>query len=197
MIRAGRLKLLGPVLVAVAALASATGHGGSLYDESTFKPLIADNKAFRVGDLLTVQVFENSSASSSADTGTRRRNNLNAQLSHAGGKVADTGIGVNGDFDGGGRTQRSSRLLITLSVSVREVLANGDLRVSGDQLLAVNSEQQRVTVEGRVRPQDVSEGNLVQSTRLADARITYLGEGEVSERQQRAWWRRLLDLVGM
>ncbi len=111
--------------------------------------------------------------------------------------MADTGIGVNGDFDGGGRTQRSSRLLITLSVSVREVLANGDLRVSGDQLLAVNSEQQRVTVEGRVRPQDVSEGNLVQSTRLADARITYLGEGEVSERQQRAWWRRLLDLVGM
>jgi flagellar L-ring protein FlgH len=54
-----------------------------------------------------------------------------------------------------------------------------------------------VTLEGRVRPQDISDGNVVLSTRLAEARITYLGEGEVSQRQQRAWWRKLLDWAGM
>jgi flagellar L-ring protein precursor FlgH len=169
----------------------------SLYQEATYRALTADNKAFRVGDVLTVQVFENSSASATADTDTRRKNDVALELTHAAGRAGQTGIGVSGDFDGGGRTQRSNRVLITLSVSVREVMANGDLRVAGDQLLVINSEQQHVTLEGRVRPQDVSDGNVVLSTRVADAHITFSGEGDVSQRQQRAWWRKLLDWVGM
>lgn len=183
-------------LLALGLLSAAAG-ATSLYDEATFRPLTADNKAFRVGDVLTVQVFENSSATTSTDTGSRRKNNLNAELSHGSRRVAETGIAVGGDFDGGGRTQRANRVLITLSVSVRELLPNGDLRVAGEQMLLVNEEQQKVTLEGRVRPQDISDGNVVLSTRLADARITYLGEGEVSQRQQRAWWRKLLDWAGM
>jgi flagellar L-ring protein precursor FlgH len=185
------------MLVALAALVSQGVGATSLYDEATFRPLMADRKAFRVGDVLTVQVFENSSASTSTDTGSRRKNNLGAELVHGARRVAETGIAVGGDFDGGGRTQRANRVLITLSVSVRDVLSNGDLKVAGEQLLLVNEEQQRVTLEGRVRPQDISDGNVVQSTRLADARISYLGEGEVSQRQQRAWWRKLLDWAGM
>lgn len=188
------------LLCAALSLASLLPQGAaatSLYNEATFRPLTADNKAFRIGDILTVQVFENSSATTSADTGTRRKNNVNAELTHGTRRVAQTGITAGGDFDGGGRTQRANRVLITLSVSVKEVLLNGDLRVAGEQHLLVNQEQQKVTLEGRVRPQDVSEGNVVLSTRLADARITYLGEGEVSQRQQPAWWRKLLDWVGL
>lgn len=183
--------------LALLSLAPVEASATSLYDEATFRPLIADNKAFRIGDVLTVQVFENSSATTSADTGTRRKNNMSGALSHGARRVAETGIAIGGDFDGGGRTQRANRVLITLSVSVREVLANGDLRISGEQYLLVNEEQQKVTLDGRVRPQDVSDANVVLSTRLADARITYLGEGDVSQRQQRAWWRRLLDSVGL
>ena len=178
-------------------LSCTAAQATSLYNEATFRPLTADNKAFRVGDILTVQVFENSSASTSSDTGTRRKNNLAASVTRGSGTISSAGLGVNGDFDGGGQTQRANRVLITLSVSVREVLPNGDLRIGGEQLLNVNQEQQRVTLEGRVRPQDVSDGNVVLSTRLADARITYLGEGELSQRQQRAWWRKLLDWTGM
>ncbi|MRD48691.1 flagellar basal body L-ring protein FlgH [Caenimonas koreensis DSM 17982] len=183
-------------LVVAALITTTAATAGSLFDEATYRPLASDNKAFRVGDLLTVQVFENSSASTSTDTGTRRKNTVNAELTH-GSRRADAGLGVGGDFDGGGSTQRANRVLITLSVSVREVLANGDLRVAGEQLLVVNAEQQKVSLEGRVRPQDISDGNVVLSTRLADARITYLGEGEVSQRQQRAWWRKLIDWVGL
>ena len=186
----------GLILCLLLALASAAG-AESLYRESSYRPLTADNKALRVGDVLTVQVFENSSATTTAETGTRRKNNVGASLSHGARTVAQTGIVAGGDFDGGGQTQRTSRVLITVSVSVRDVLANGDLRIAGEQLLLVNNEQQRVTLEGRVRPQDVSDGNIVLSTRIADARITYLGEGEVSERQQRAWWRKLLDWAGL
>lgn len=188
---------LAHALIASILFAGAAASATSLYNEATYRALTADNKAFRVGDVLTVQVFENSSASATADTGTRRKNNLNAELGHVAGRVAQTSASVSGDFDGGGQTQRSNRVLITLSVTVREVLPNGDLRVGGEQMLMINSEQQRVTLEGRVRPQDVSDGNVVLSTRLADARITYLGEGEVSQRQQRAWWRKLLDWAGL
>lgn len=168
----------------------------SLYDEKTYRPLTADNKAFRVGDVLTVQVFENSSASTSADTGSRRSNSLSADLSRQGISPIKASIGLSGNFDGGGSTQRTNRVLATLTVSVREVLPNGDLRLMGEQTLTVNQEPQRVTLEGRVRPIDISDTNMVLSTRLADAKITYVGEGDIAERNQRPWWRKLLDWSG-
>jgi flagellar L-ring protein precursor FlgH len=129
---------------------------------------------------------------------------LNAALSLKGQRVGgtargvsgDTSLGVGGDFDGGGRTQRANRVLATLTVTVHEILPSGELKVAGDQQLTVNEEQQRVTLEGRVRPQDISDANVVMSTRIADARITYLGQGDVTDRQQRSWWRKFVDAVG-
>lgn len=168
----------------------------SLYDESSYRPLTADIKARRVGDLLTVQVFENSSATTSADTGTRRKIGQSAEISNAGNTSAQTSIGVSGDFDGGGKTQRTNRVLATLSVTVREILPNGELKVSGEQLLTVNDEPQTVTLEGRVRPSDISDGNVVLSTRLADAKITYFGDGSIADRNRRPKWRAFLDWLG-
>ena len=105
-------------------------------------------------------------------------------------------IGLGSNFDGGGTTQRTNRLLVTLTVSVRQVLPNGDLQVAGEQLLTINDEQHKVALEGRVRPQDISTDNTIQSIRLADAKISYIGEGSLSDRQQRAWWNKLLDWLG-
>ena len=190
-----RLRLW-PLVVGLLVSAQSAG-AESLYKEQTYRPLTADNKAFQVGDALTVQVFENSSATTSSDTGTRRKNNLSAELGHGNNTVAQTGIAVGGDFDGGGKTQRTNRVLATLTVTVREILANGELKVAGEQILTVNEEPQKVTLEGRVRPVDISDGNIVLSTRLADAKITYVGEGDIAERNRRPWWRNLLDWVGM
>jgi flagellar L-ring protein precursor FlgH len=179
-------------------LGSTQVHAGSLFDPQTFKSLTSDNKAFRVGDVLTVQVIENSSAVTSADTGTRRKNDINASVSGTGNtpNTIQGGVAVGGVFDGGGSTQRTNRLLATVSVTVQEILPNGEMRIAGEQLLTVNQEQQKVNLEGRVRPQDISDGNVVLSTRLAEARITYEGEGDVSERSKRGAWRRLLDWIG-
>jgi flagellar L-ring protein precursor FlgH len=121
---------------------------------------------------------------------------LRAELAHGANVVGQTSIAVGGDFDGGGRTQRTSRLLTTVTVTVREVLPGGQLRVAGAQSVQVNGELQQVTLEGTVRPPDISDANVVQSTRIADARITYVGEGDVSDRTQRPWWRRLVDALG-
>lgn len=191
------VKYLSVGLLLVFGIASTDLHGQSLYNESTFRPLTSENKAFKLGDILTVQVFENSSATSSSDTGTRRKNTISADISRDGNQLKQIGASVNGDFDGGGKTQRANRLLATLSVTVKEILPNGDMRISGEQSLTVNDEVQKVNIEGRVRPSDISEGNIVLSTRLADAKITYMGEGELTDRQRRGWWRKALDWLGL
>lgn len=186
------------VILGATVYGPSAARAESLYQEGTFRPLTADNKAFRVGDSLTVQVFENSSASTSANTGTRRSNDINGSVTQTGGKVVgQLGIGVAGEFDGGGRTQRTNKLLATLTVTVREILPNNELHVMGEQLLTVNDELQKVNLEGRVRAQDISDGNVVLSTRLADARITYVGEGDVTDRARRSAWRHLLDWLGL
>jgi len=173
-------------------------HAESLYEPNMYRPLAGDNRAYRVGDLLTVQVYENSSASTSTDTTTQQTNSTSAGLSsllssrQLGGSISQSGT-----FDGGGTTQRANKLLTTLSVTVREVLPNGDLKVAGQQLLVVNEEQHKVDLEGRVRPQDISSDNVILSTRLADAHINYLGEGELSDRQRRVWWRKVVDWLGL
>jgi flagellar L-ring protein FlgH len=184
------------MVVVATALGMFDARGESLYDEASFRPLIGDQKAHRVGDLLTVQVFENSSASTNADTVSRRKSTSEAQLTQTRNRSVGVGLEMGGEFDGGGRTQRANRLLATLSVSIQEVLPSGELRVAGEQLLTVNQEEQKVRVEGRVRQQDISDGNTVLSTRLADAKITYVGDGEVTDRQRRSWLRKAIDWLG-
>lgn len=191
---AGRGLAAAALALAVAAMNASQAQ--SLYDAATFRPLTADQKAFRVGDVVTVQVIENASAAANADTGSRRNNSLGGQVIHAKSPAVRIGLETNGEFDGGGRTSRTGRLLAQLSVTVREVLPNGDLRLEGEQLLTINDEQQRINLEGRARPQDISDGNVVLSTRLSGARITYIGEGDLADRQRPAWWRKVLDWFG-
>jgi flagellar L-ring protein precursor FlgH len=185
-------------LIFAALVCMSVGAGAeSLYNEANFRALAADSKARAVGDVITVQVVESASAAANADTGTRRKNNLAASLSHR--QVPTTGVeaGVSGDFDGGGRTARAGKLLAQISVTVREVLPNGELKIAGEQVLLINDEQQRINLEGRVRPQDISDGNVVLSSRLAEARITYVGEGDLADRARPSWWRRFLDALGL
>jgi flagellar L-ring protein precursor FlgH len=184
--------LTGIALICQAPISDAV----SLYDEASFRPLTGDNKAYRVGDLVTVQVLENSSAQSSAETGTRRKSDVSANLIQPHSPDKTAGFSTSGQFDGGGQTQRANKLLATLTVAVKEVLPNGDLWLAGVQLLTVNNELQRVNLEGRVRPYDINDANVVMSTRLSDAKITYVGEGDVSERNKRAWYRQILDWLG-
>lgn len=191
------MKFMCRCVVSLACCVATVAHAQSLYDEATFKAPAADVKARRPGDVLTVQVFENSAASANADTGTRRTNNLSGSITHPAGPGLGANLSTAGEFDGGGRTARAGKLLAQLTVSVREVMPNGDLRIAGEQSLLINEELQRINLEGRVRPQDVSDGNIVLSSRIADAKITYLGEGDLAARQKPAWWRQVFDWMGL
>lgn len=181
---------LGTIMVAGGARAE------SLYDPTLYRSLGTDRKAARIGDVLTIQVVETSSATSSADTSTGRKAGIDAEFSLSRRPTTAASLDVEGDFEGGGKTQRSGRLLAQMSVNVVEIAPNGDLYVKGDQLLTVNDEQQKIHVKGRVRPQDISPANVVLSTRLAEAEIIYVGEGELAGRQRPAWWNRFLNWLG-
>ncbi|MFL6676179.1 MAG: flagellar basal body L-ring protein FlgH [Massilia sp.] len=181
-----------------AALLALTGaQADSLYKPKSFQALTSDRKAAAVGDLLTVQVFESATATTSADTSSRRKNNISASLVHGKNDMARAALATSGDFDGGGRTERTNRFLTTLTVKVRDVYPNGDLQVEGEEVLSVDDERQTIHLVGRVRTADISDTNVVLSTRLADANITLVGDGALSDRQRRAWWRRAMDWLGL
>lgn len=187
-------------LAVTVLLAAGVARAESLYEPERYRSLTADRKAHQPGDVITIQVLEMASATSSTDTKTQRSHALSAAFQASAvkdDKPFTARAELAGEFDGGGTTQRASRLLATLTVSVRQVLPNGDLLVAGEQFITINEEEQKVRVQGRVRPNDVSADNVVLSTRLADARIEYDGDGHLSSRTHRPWWRRILDWIGL
>jgi flagellar L-ring protein precursor FlgH len=186
------------VLAAMLAVVLATQvFAESLYREESFKSLVSDNKAYRIGDVLTVLVLENSSAASSADTRAGRNSSAGFEFQDSLRKSRVASVQINNDFDGRGTTQRAGRLLAQITVTVVGVEPNGDLRVSGQQELEINRERQQIRLEGRVRTQDIADANTVVSTRLAEAKISYVGEGDLAARQRSPWWQTLLSWFGL
>jgi flagellar L-ring protein precursor FlgH len=169
----------------------------SLYRPQNYQPLTSDLRPRKIGDLITVMVYENSSASSSAGTSAGRTAQTGIDVRAPNGLSHGAGLRTQNDTDGHGSTQRAGRVLAQITVAIRDIAANGDLLVAGSQVLDINNERQQITLEGRVRQQDVSDTNVVLSTRVAEARISYAGQGDVSERQRPAWWQRLLTLFGV
>jgi flagellar L-ring protein precursor FlgH len=182
-----------------AGLLLLAGHfaaGESLYREDGFRSMVADVKAYRPGDSLTVVIVENASAQSSTDTSSTRDQALGFDLAFSPTPTSrSAAVKTNNDFDNQGSTQRTGKFLAQITVTVLDVAANGELRVSGQQMLEINNEKQHIRLEGRVRPYDIS-GNSVLSTRLADAKISYLGDGDLADRQRPGWWVRLLTWLG-
>ena len=185
-------------LVLAFALALSTAHvaaADSLYKPNTYQPLTSDLRARKAGDLITVLVYENASASSTADTSAGRDANVGIQVQGTG-KSFGAGIKSTNQTDGRGRTQREGKVLAQITVTIKQITDSGDLIVAGEQLLEINNERQQISVEGQVRPQDVSDTNTVLSTRIANARIRYSGQGDLSDKQRPAWWQRFLTLFG-
>ncbi len=179
---------------------------GSLWTESR-GGLFQDMKGRTVGDIITVVIVENASASKEATTETDRSSSMSAGINNVLGferQISSlTGISpsslvdasTTNDFSGGGKTERSETLTATLTTQVVEVLPNGNLRLEGNKTVTVNSETQIVKLTGTVRPADVSPRNLVDSKNILNARIAYVGEGVISDKQQQGWLVRALDQV--
>jgi flagellar L-ring protein precursor FlgH len=178
---------------------------GSLWPADDHVFFYADKKALRVGDVITVRIVENAQASNTADTDLSRSSSAKAGLSTFFGKqkfldlfkLGDELLNSSADnaHKGAGSTTRSGQLTATLTAVVREVLANGNLVIQGTRELAVNHEQQFITLTGIVRPQDIDRDNVVVSSQLADANITIGGLGVVADKQRSGWGTWIFDFV--
>lgn len=171
-------------------------HAGSLFDVEQYRPLAADNKAWRVGDNVTVLIVENAQASASANTSTNKEGSLSGNLKSTS-KTRTGAIDVAEDFKGGGTVTRSGKLLAQVTVTVQAIQPNGDLDVKGEQLIELNNEKQHIILEGRVRPQDIASDNTVPSTRISNTRIGYLGQGVLGEKQKPGILTRLFTWLGI
>lgn len=183
------------LLLAMLPLANAT-FAENLYKKETYHSLISDRRAHQIGDVLTVLIVENSSATATAGTGTDRSNDLGLRFSIPN-RQESSSVGLGETFDGQGRIARSGKLLAQISVTVKEIDTNGDLLISGDQLIEINEEKQSINLQGKVRPIDIDEGNTLLSTRIANAKIKYIGDGVLAESQHKGWLSKIITFLGL
>ncbi|OOG44447.1 flagellar basal body L-ring protein FlgH [Polaromonas sp. A23] len=176
----------------------------SLFDQSAYRSAAADRKAYQVGDALTILILENTSAQTSAQTVTTKSGGPSFKLSLpsvSGIGLKETSknasIGMQEDFSGQGNIARSGKLLGTITVIVQSVEANGDLNVKGEQLIEINEDKQAIKLEGRVRTSDIRENNTLDSTRIASAKISYVGDGVLATRQRPGFLSTLLTMLGL
>lgn len=170
-------------LVALLLACAAACGGESLYDPATYRSLVTDRRAYREGDVLTLLIFESATATTSANNSINRKSKISASAANLEDAVGGS-LSTDNQFDGGGVEKRSGEVVARVSVAVTGVLANGDLQVKGEQMIELNNESQRISVAGRVRPDDIASDNSVLSTRLADARIEFKGHGLLSSKER-------------
>ena len=178
---------------------------GSIWQASSVA-LTEDGKARRVGDIVTIIITETASASKQAATATGRSSELSAGIPAfmglQGAGVLTNNLGdlsklidasASSKFDGSGSTSRKESLTATITAKIIDVLPSGNLKIEGKRNVKVNSEDQIVTVRGTIRQRDISPDNTINSSYIADAQITYSGEGVISDRQKPGWLMNLVD----
>jgi flagellar L-ring protein FlgH len=176
-----------------AALASSDKQRpGSIYAKSGFRSIYEDVKAKFVGDMVVVELVENTQAQQSKSTSVSRDDTASIGIPSIG-----RFRGLNGtasgskNFDGDGSTSASNLLTGVVTTRVIEVLPNGYLRVAGEKKIGVNRQVETVRFYGIVDPFSIRPGNRVLSNQIADARIEYTGEGTIDTVQMMGWLSRI------
>ena len=186
-------------------LSSPQPANGSIFHSSQNGLFATDQRARRVGDILTVSFNETYSATKAQTASSSKTDNFGVTLptglpniftggfdKDAGGNGAGLSAGTTRSFAGAGNAVQSNSFSGLLSVTVVRVFENGNMEVAGQKELMLNNGNEYVRVRGVVRPEDVSANNIVSSNRLADAQIRYTGTGQLADSSKQGW---LSDLM--
>ena len=168
---------------------------GSIFQADMANSIYSDVKARRVGDIITVNLRENTSATKSAGTTTSRESEMTVDpLLGLGGNVVNIGgrgiqldVSAENEFTGDAQANQSNSLNGNISVSVIEVLSNQNLVIRGEKWLTLNNGDEYIRLTGVIRPADISPGNEIDSSKIANARIQYSGTGTFADAQQQGW----------
>ena len=105
----------------------------NLFDDASYKPLVVDHRSFKKGDILTVLIYETSSASASASSGANKKAGVGLAASD-GHTTLQGNVDISNDFDGKGTMARAGQLVASVSVTITDILKNGDMEIFGEQL---------------------------------------------------------------
>jgi len=167
----------------------------AIYQPATSLLLFEDIKARRVGDMITVTLQEQTDAAKTADTGTNKSTSteisdpiiLGSDVTWDGKPIFQNSLQSEHAFDGSGESSQSNSLTGRITVSVVEVLVNGNLVVQGEKWININQGDEYIRLRGIIRPEDLSPTNTISSTLIADARISYSGTGVSQETNTPGW----------
>ena len=167
---------------------------GSIFQGSGGRSIFEDRRARYIGDTLTINVVEKNTASTKSNTKTARDTSMTAGVTaYTGlpGKGLIPGIGLDASstngFDGSGESKGENTFTSTITVTVVDVLPNGNLIVSGEKQVAINQGSEFIRFSGVINPSTITTSNSVNSSQVADARIEYKGNGYLAENQQPGW----------
>ncbi|MDR2880940.1 MAG: flagellar basal body L-ring protein FlgH [Azoarcus sp.] len=170
--------------------------------QSGGRSLLEDRRARRVGDIITVNLVERTSAQKNANASTGRSSSLSGGLSASSSKLPLSSLaglsaeaGTKSAFEGKGAAAANNTFSGTISVTVTEVLTNGNLLVSGEKMLTINQGNEHIRFSGVVNSDNISTSNTVQSTQVADARIEYRGSGFIEEANNKGWLHRFFSVI--
>lgn len=176
-------------------LAAPRGQSGGLYTPAGGWSLVADQRAYRVGDVLTVLLQETTQASKSAGTTMDKNSSVAVQPAVVLGSSVklDASLDAQRKFDGKGTSTQQNTLQGAVTVIVQQVQANGLLLVKGEKSLTLNQGEEVIRLSGYVRAGDIDSNNQVSSLRVANARIQYFGKGALADAGNPGWLTRFFN----
>jgi flagellar L-ring protein precursor FlgH len=185
-------------LALVAAVLTAGARADSLWPAAgpgVPNIMIADRKAARSGDILTIVVSESVTAQNSQSTKSSRDSSISDAVTsfvypglgtHKG-ALPSVQLAGKAAYDGGGDISNNQSLVSRAAVLVTDVLPNGNLVIEGVRIVTFSGETQYVVLHGIVRRDDIASDNTVTSSNIADARVEFYSQGQLTDAQKRGW----------
>ncbi len=173
------------------------------------KGFFKDQRAGDVGDILTVLININDEAELENESERSRTSSEDADLNSflgyetALGEILPENIvnsdlinaGATSNHSGTGSVEREEEITVQMAAIITQVLPNGNLVIEGKQEVRVNFEKRILAVAGVVRPEDISPTNTISSEHIAEARIAYGGEGQITDVQQPRYGQQVYDII--
>jgi flagellar L-ring protein precursor FlgH len=175
-------------------------NNGAIYQSGYDMRLFEDNKAMRVGDVLTIRLQELTQARKADDLNAKKDMDVlitapwvaGFDTSAITGNDLKTELAAKRDFKGEGQANQSNSLVGDISVTVVEVLPNGNLRVRGEKRVTLNQGDEYIRLSGIVRTVDIDPSNTISSDKVADATIMYTGSGAMADASKMGWLARII-----
>jgi flagellar L-ring protein precursor FlgH len=187
----------------------ATYQANSLWAAGA-RSFFKDQRATKVGDIVTVLIDISDKAEVSNETSRTRKSEESADVTNLLGFEGATAgqflpggydpsaainLGSDSSTEGEGKVNRKEKVDLTLAAVVTQILPNGNMVIEGHQEVRVNFELRDLAVSGIVRPEDISATNEVKHTQMAEARISYGGRGQLTDVQQPRYGQQIVDIL--